>query len=531
MDLDEVLARVQGLSPADRKELEKEAMKATSGMKWIPNPGPQTDAYFCKADLLLYGGQGGGGKTDFLLGLAMTEHKRSLLMRRQYTDLGALTERAIEVNGTRTGFNGQPPAKLRTADGRLIDFGAAKNSGDEDTWQGQPHDLFGADEVVQFLEAQIRFLLGWVRSTDPKQRCRAVFASNPPITAEGQWIVGMFRPWLDPTHDNPAEPGELRWYVTDPDGKDLEVDGPDDLRRWDGKVYKPKSRTFIPAALKDNPYLVDTGYQATLDALPEPLRSAVRDGNFMVARKDRAFQVIPTNWIVEAQNRWQPLPPAGVPMCAVGADVAQGGDNEMILSPRHDAWFATLIAIPGKDVPGGIQAAAEIVKARRDNCPVVIDMGGGYGTAPKEHLESNGVEVVGYLGAGESVARTSDGTLKFVNKRSETYWRFREALDPDQPGGSPVALPDDPMLVADLTAPDFEVTPRGIQITPKKKLIEQLGRSPDRGDAVVMSWSEGQKHITGNIFAMQSLPEQRPTGGRHGRRPRVDLGPRRRSLH
>jgi hypothetical protein len=63
-------------------------------MKWIPNPGPQTDAYFCPADVLLYGGQGGGGKSDLGLGLAFTAHKRSLIMRRKYANL-ALTERAI----------------------------------------------------------------------------------------------------------------------------------------------------------------------------------------------------------------------------------------------------------------------------------------------------------------------------------------------------------------------------------------------------------------------------------------------------
>jgi hypothetical protein len=43
----------------------------------------------------------------------------------------------------------------------------------------------------------------------------------------GDYIIAMFRPWLDMTHHNPAKAGELRHYVTDPDGKDFEVDGPD----------------------------------------------------------------------------------------------------------------------------------------------------------------------------------------------------------------------------------------------------------------------------------------------------------------
>ncbi len=114
-------------------------------------------------------------------------------MRRQYTDLGALIERLREIDATYAGFNGAPPPRLRTADGRLIDFGAAAQLGDERHWQGQPHDLLGMDEVVHFLEAQVRFLMGWVRTTEEGQRVRTVLVTNPPDSAEGDYIIGMFR--------------------------------------------------------------------------------------------------------------------------------------------------------------------------------------------------------------------------------------------------------------------------------------------------------------------------------------------------
>ncbi len=82
----------------------------------------------------------------------------------------------------------------------------------------------------------------------------------------------------------------------------IEVDSPEPyLFPGQDKPVIPKTRTFIPAALRDNPFLKDTGYAATLDALPEPLRSAVRDGNFMAARDDDQWQLIPTMWIREAQ--------------------------------------------------------------------------------------------------------------------------------------------------------------------------------------------------------------------------------------
>ena len=84
--------------------------------KWVPNEGPQAEAYFSKADVLLYGGEPGGGKSQLILGLAFNEHKRSLIMRRQYGDLDRLVEDALKIHGSRNGFNGSPPPKLRVTD-------------------------------------------------------------------------------------------------------------------------------------------------------------------------------------------------------------------------------------------------------------------------------------------------------------------------------------------------------------------------------------------------------------------------------
>lgn len=517
MTLDEVMALLGALPEKDRAKAIAEADAALSAVCWIPSPGPQTDAMLSRADLMLYGGQAGGGKTDLLLGLALTEHRRSLILRKQYTDLSSITERAVAIHGTRDGFSGAPPPKLRTKDGRLVEFGACMRLGDEQHWQGNAHDLLAFDEGCQFLEQQVRFLMGWVRSAEPGQRCRTVLASNPPVNADGEWIIGMFRPWLDVTHPKPAKPGELRWFVTDPDGKDLEVDGPAPLDMG-GKTLIPKSRTFVPARLSDNAFLADTGYQAQLDAMPEPLRSAMRDGNFMLGRKDSEWQAIPTAWVREAQSRWTPRSPHGVPMCAIGVDVAQGGADESVLAIRHDGWFAPLVTVPGAKTPFGKDIAGLIIANRRDEATVIIDMGGGYGGAALEHLKANDslFPVVGYKGAEASRRRSRDNKLAYVNKRSAAIWGFREALDPSQPGGSPIALPDDPMLVADLTAPTFEVGSRGIKIESKEDVCKRLGRSTDRGDAVVMCWTAGTKDVMDHIGGLEM--------GRMQKRPTVVMG-------
>jgi hypothetical protein len=46
-------------------------------------------------------------------------------------------------------------------------------------------------------------------------------------------------------------------------------------------------------------------------------------------------------------------------------------------------------------------------------------------------------------------------------------------------------LPPDRELLIDLCAPTWKLTPRGIQVEAKEDLIKRIGRSPDKGDAVV----------------------------------------------
>ena len=545
--LDTMLERYENLPASEQQGMKEFVAEKAKDLIWVPTVGPQYDAVKCKADLLLYGGSGGCGKTDLDLGLAFTEHQKSLMIRKNYTDLGGLTDRAIEINGTQNGFNGSSPPKLNTVNGKRIDFGGIANLGDEQHWQGRPHDLLCIDEVVQCHESQIRYLMGWVRSTIPGQRCRTILSSNPPIDVSGDWIIAMFAPWLDNRHPNPAKHGELRWFVTVGDhevgSRDIEVDLTDCYQEdgfWmiviegenDDKPLRAKSRTFIPGTVDDNPFLRDTGYKAELDALEEPLRSAIRDGNFMAARVDEADQLIPTDWIRAAQARWEPRPPYGIPQCSMGVDCARAKD-ETVLACRHDGWYAPLICVPGSETPHGTDIASLVLKHRRDNALIIVDIGEGTGGQAYAHLKNNLAEldeihtsVVAYRGMDPSAQRTVEKQLGFFNKRSEAYWRFREALDPGQEGGSPIALPDDPKLVSDLTAVTWELLPRGIKILPKDKVIEKLQRSPDRGDAVVMAWTGGATAVTHiNIWRKDHRVGDFP---RH-RLPKYDMGPKYRS--
>lgn len=493
--LDEILGRLANLPEAARQEVISTALEATKERRFVPNPGPQTNAWFCEADELFYGGQAGGGKSALGCGLAYEEHERSLILRRINKDAKKLAEAELLgkiLDGNRNGWNG---TDLVYRDGKkVIEFGGCEQEVDKQRYKGDPHDLIVFDEVTDFLESQYVFITIWNRSATPGQRCRVVCTGNPPTTAEGLWVIKRWAPWLDPKHPNPAKPGELRWYLTDEHGEEKAVDGPGP-HMIAGKDVYAKSRSFIPAKLSDNPDLsADGEYERVLDSLPKELRDAYRDGKFDAGLKDTPWQVIPTSWIREAQARWKPQPPQGIPMCAIGVDVAQGGADNNVLASRHDGWYAPLIVIPGSETPLGTDVSGAVVAKRRDGATIVVDCGGGYGGSVFKHLKQNDIKVVAYKGSEGSAGRTKDGQMYFINKRAESYWRFREALDPDQPGGSSIALPEDPELVADLTAPTYQVmTGNKIKIESKEDIKKRIGRSPDKGDAAIMAWCAGGK--------------------------------------
>lgn len=522
--MQELLAAYGALDDKTKIEVDREISAATSNMLFIPSPGPQTEAWFCKADVLLYGGEPGGGKSGLLCGLALERHHFSLLMRREGTSLqggGGLIEDLLRINGDRDGFNGSYPPTLRRKDGRIVTFGSANNAGDEQKFQGRPRDLLGIDEAAQFTERQIRYLMAWVRTIKEGQAARTVLASNPPATAEGLWLNKWFAAWLDPKHPNPAKPGELRWFATTQRGGedvDVEVDGPEPVE-IDGKIRYPLSRTFIPASLADNPFLDEETYRRQLSNIGGEFEHIV-EGNFMAGVKDHPEQAIPTEWVIAAEERWTEDPPEHAPMCAIGVDPAQGGEDNTVVAARHDSWFAPLSVTPGVETPTGREVAALVMTHRRNGCDIVLDMGGGYGGATKVILEDNGIKVTPHKGANGSNARTVDGQFGFFNKRSQVVWRFREALDPAQDGGSAIALPPDPRLRADLTAPRRSVTTRGIKIESKDDVVARLGRSTDFGDAVMMAWSGGPKLLTHGRIWRAALSQ-------HNAKPRVITSKRR----
>ena len=530
-----MMEAIERMTPQERQQVE--AITAVERSKpWIPQAGPQMAAYHHEADELLYGGAAGGGKTDLALGLCLTAHKRSLLFRRQSTDLEGIWERLEELTlNEETGFDIQKSKnsvkkKMTTTDGRTIEMGHLEVRDSEKTWQGRPHDFIGFDEAAQLDEAKIMFVSQWLRTTEAGQRCRIMFATNPPIpdmkngalvdVSTGDWMKRWFAPWIDDKYANPAKDGELRWCVMRQNGAKIEtvwVDGAgwynvDTGEEWDNPTPEDKekhglaqarSRTFVRSLVQDNVFLKDSGYAERLSSTPEPLRSMLLRGVFGIKLEDHPFQVIPTAWVMMAQQRWLDRMAEyerdpnlhRARMAVLAADIAQGGmDNTTIVPLREDGMFDEISTFAGRDTPDGPAVVANLLPHRRDQALIVLDGGGGWGGDTMRTLKlQHKIDAQMFIASENQHRWSRDGRYKFLNNRADMWWGFREALNPETT--DVVMLPPNDALTSQLTAPHWGLREKTIVVESKDDLRKRLGSSTDEADCVLMGWFYRDKAI------------------------------------
>lgn len=462
---------------------------------WVPQEGPQTTAYFSEADELLFGGSAGGGKSAFLTGYALNETQNAVIFRNGLGNLRDLELYAVSLLGSRDGFNSQ----LHYFDlggGRSLELDSLEQPGSEQDWQGRRRDFMGFDEAAQMSKQRVQFVLGWAGSAKAGARTRVIYATNPPMSDEGNWLITWFAPWLDPMFPKPAKQGELCWFINNKEGDPIWVDGPGIYDRGDGVKSTAKSRTFVPSSLADNEYLRDTDYRSRVESLPEPMRTALLQGNFMASRTDHASQIIPSDWVRAAQARWTDKGSRNA-MVAMGVDIAQGGADRTAIARMHaDNWFDKIVLEDGVNTKDGPAVAGLAVRVQRNGAPIALDMTGGWGGDARTQLKDASVDVVQLNFASASGANDKASGLFYLNLRAEMYWELRNALNPLS--GENISLPPGTKLLAEATASRWELKSGKIKVESKDEVKKRLGSSPDIWDAVVMAW-----HIRGRGLRKQ----------------------------
>ena len=103
----------------------------------------------------------------------------------------------------------------------------------------------------------------------------------------------------------------------------------------------------------------------------------------------------------------------------------------------------------------------------------------GLGGGAIDILKAKGYPARAFNGANKPM---SDYSGRFLNMRAQSHWAFRTALEKNL-----IALPREELLLEEALSVEWQINSAGrIQILGKELLRKELGRSPDRLDAVVI---------------------------------------------
>lgn len=118
----QIKALLPYLTADELTELDSIVASDIEARPFSPLPGPQLMAYNSKADVVGFGGAAGGGKSFLAAGKALTQFDKSMILRRNGTELTAIVDEVLNMAGSRDGYNGQD--KILRLPTRQIEFGS-----------------------------------------------------------------------------------------------------------------------------------------------------------------------------------------------------------------------------------------------------------------------------------------------------------------------------------------------------------------------------------------------------------------------
>lgn len=300
----DAVAHINRLANADRLNRIQPRREAIAPAH-VPLP-KQREFIDSPADIALFGGAAGGGKSAALLIDFAKDRLRALpgyssvIFRRTYPMIrneGGLWDESSNFYPAIGGTPLESRLEWKFPTGSTIRFAHLQHDKNRFDWQGAQLCRIGFDELTHFSEEQFWYLLGRARTTLPiTPQVRAT--CNPDAES---WVADFIDWWIDADgFAIPERSGVLRWFVR-AGGEIKWGDTPEEL----GDRYpdlQPKSFTFIPATLTDNPILLanDPGYLANLQAQHPVERARLLYGNWRI--KADAGLVFNRQWFAIADT-------------------------------------------------------------------------------------------------------------------------------------------------------------------------------------------------------------------------------------
>lgn len=271
----------EDLSPKTPKQLkeEKQEEEAQEAQKVVfkPNPGPQTDFLAAPEREVLYGGAAGGGKSYALIADPVryfgNKNFNGILLRRTNDELRELIWKTQEMYPAI--YKGAKWSERKSQwtfpSGAKLWMTFLDRDEDVLRYQGQAFSWIGFDELTQHpTPFAWDYMRSRLRTTDPSLPLCMRATTNPGGPGHG-WVKKMF---IDPA------PPNTKYCATS-----LETN--QELRYPEGHEKEGQPlffRRFIPATLKDNPYLTADGqYEANLLSLNDSQRRQLLDGDWSLA--------------------------------------------------------------------------------------------------------------------------------------------------------------------------------------------------------------------------------------------------------
>jgi hypothetical protein len=160
----------------------------------------------------------------------------------------------------------------------------------------------------------------------------------------------------------------------------------------------------------------------------------------------------------------------------MGVDIARFGENSSTICIRQGRKVFDIEVLPKQDLMQTAHYVAEVMKRERP-IQTFVD-GSGIGAGVVDRLRQLNFAVVDVNGGNSSL------NPRFLNKRVEMWWEMKEAID------GLLELPKDAKLKEELTCVEYDYTDKGrIRLDRKSDIMEDYGFSPDRADALAMTYA------------------------------------------